>query len=1434
MKHIKRFSLLTSFFAFTVFLTCALSCPHIAEGVPAMPGVRMHVQSDGGVVSYQVIGDEFLNYMVDVNGDLLAFGNDGDIYYADWVSEEEFWEIISLYDEPGGISKEISGFFVLSDIKLIGQQNNQNPPDERDMRPLIIPIPDYLLEYAGKLMEERDSAWTDRRGNSESPRGVAQFSLSDPSALERNLVVIYVRFDDESNMPELQDKALSNTEIYDLVFNDARQGSVANYYKTVTGGGIKFVPAKETCDAEDDGIIRVTVPGSHKDWSNNYVSFRTDVVRPAFTNAAQYINFKDFTNGSVINNGEEISIMFIIHGYESSNNGKPGIWGHAHFGDNLGVFDGVMIRVYCAFGAFQSKGEDPQPFTTGIVVHELGHHSFGFLDLYDTGDNRTRGITGYWSVMGLGSWGAAQNEPGGTMPTGLDAYHLSTLFSPTATVSAANLAAGQQFSLSGSSQFVKLETSTTGQYFLLQPRGNVGYDRGLQRAVNTWGNPYGGLMIYHIDENKTPGEINLDWKMHPFLDVEEAHGGRQHLQNNDIGNGTVDDLFFGTKNKFDNTTDPDSNLYDNTLSTAQGKLSGVSVTNAVPTVTNQNTAAGSATVTFKVGTSSTVIPVTGLKLNHSAISLNIGEIGSLIPAIVPDNAYDKQVTWSSSNSAIAEVSAGLVTAKSAGTAIIRAVSSTNASIYAECTVTVGTIPVTLLNVAPNGAARTTTTTWIDLIFDRAVSGLTARNVAITNNSGAATVGNVSGSGKNWRAEVAVTKQGEVSVNVSSYGAYTINGSPQLVEVYAISSVAPSIITSALSDGLLGTVYDETLEATGDAPITWSIDIGKLPDGLSMDAAAGTIFGTPTSTGAFSFTVRALNTVGYDTKTLSINIGTTTAPPQINTAALPGGAAGTVYSYTLSASGGTPITWSIDIGKLPDGLSLNAATGTISGTPTSTGAFSFTVRAENTAGYATQSMTIRINSAAEPPKINTTALPDGAAGTFYTYTLSASGSAPIIWSLDIGNLPDGLSLNAVTGIISGTPTATGAFSFTVRAENTAGYGTQPMTIRVEAPTAPPKINTSSLPDGIVRAFYSRQLSASGGTPMTWSLESGGLPNGLSLNAATGVISGTPTTIGSFNFTVMVENAGGADTRDLKIEVNFENVRVTGVTVVPETATIVTRAFQQLEAMVAPSNATNKSVTWSSDNTSVASVNIYGVVTGKAAGTAKITVKTDDGGFMAYCTVIVPGEGKTTTDPKYSTDVSYAAGKMPGFTEANLEIINGKAAVKKSVSESIAKTLLKENSFEVNTLPWFEAEVGVGNVAAVRIPVAGSQFKADYPKDISLLKIISPTSGEFLKYAATEADYGDGKFTLLTKGSETPYSGRINSSAEYDLVIFIKDGGKYDLDKAANGVVVDPINIVNKTNKGEDDDFFGGSGCNAYGYFALLLMGVVPLLKTGIRD
>jgi formylglycine-generating enzyme required for sulfatase activity len=148
------------------------------------------------------------------------------------------------------------------------------------------------------------------------------------------------------------------------------------------------------------------------------------------------------------------------------------------------------------------------------------------------------------------------------------------------------------------------------------------------------------------------------------------------------------------------------------------------------------------------------------------------------------------------------------------------------------------------------------------------------------------------------------------------------------------------------------------------------------------------------------------------------------------------------------------------------------------------------------------------------------LPNGTVDRAYSVTLAASGGAtPYTWSLDSGNLPDGLSLSS-GGVISGTPTASGTSSFTMRVtgdNNLSSTKEFDLTIAGVAPT----ITTSEpLPNGVIGRAYSTTLAASGGTtPYRWSLESGTLPAGLNLNDD-GVISGTPTASGTCSFTVRV--------------------------------------------------------------------------------------------------------------------------------------------------------------------------------------------------------------------------------------------------------------------------------------------------------------------------
>jgi hypothetical protein len=168
-----------------------------------------------------------------------------------------------------------------------------------------------------------------------------------------------------------------------------------------------------------------------------------------------------------------------------------------------------------------------------------------------------------------------------------------------------------------------------------------------------------------------------------------------------------------------------------------------------------------------------------------------------------------------------------------------------------------------------------------------------------------------------------------------------------------------------------------------------------------------------------------------------------------------GEVGTAYNATLSTFSGTaPYTWSIVSGSLPNGLSLGAATGIISGTPATAGSSSFMIKVEDSTSTAkksaTKNFTIDI-AAAGTLQITTASLLDGANGVAYNATVQAvGGTAPYTWSLSAGNLPAGVTLNGTTGEISGTPTDKGIFDVTVQVTdkaNPANTDTQKLTLAI---------------------------------------------------------------------------------------------------------------------------------------------------------------------------------------------------------------------------------------------------------------------------------------------------------------------------------------------------------------------------------------------------
>jgi hypothetical protein len=267
-----------------------------------------------------------------------------------------------------------------------------------------------------------------------------------------------------------------------------------------------------------------------------------------------------------------------------------------------------------------------------------------------------------------------------------------------------------------------------------------------------------------------------------------------------------------------------------------------------------------------------------------------------------------------------------------------------------------------------------------------------------------------------------------------------------------------------------------------------------------------------------------------------------ADPSIATASLPDGQVGVPYNQSVAGADGTgPYVWSVSIGSLPTGLTINSSTGAITGTPSAAGPDTFTVTLTDADGQtASEGYAIAVAPApappVAPPSITTTSLPDAQVGSAYEQSITGSGgTTPYQWSISAGSLPAGLSLDPIVGTLTGIPNATGQDSFTVTLTDANGLtATEGYTLEVDAapasPSAPPSITTTSLPVGSDGSPYAVTPDVSGGTgPYTWWLSSGTLPSGLSLNPTTGTITGTVTSgASSETFTVAMTDADGHTT------------------------------------------------------------------------------------------------------------------------------------------------------------------------------------------------------------------------------------------------------------------------------------------------------------------
>jgi len=324
-------------------------------------------------------------------------------------------------------------------------------------------------------------------------------------------------------------------------------------------------------------------------------------------------------------------------------------------------------------------------------------------------------------------------------------------------------------------------------------------------------------------------------------------------------------------------------------------------------------------------------------------------------------------------------------------------------------------------------------------------------------------------------------------------------------------------------GQLARAYSYTFLSTGaNGTTTYTVDSGALPPGLELNPN-GTLSGIPTALGTYFFNLKATDAVSSALFGEVISIGTS----QLGFASLqlPDVTVGNQYFFALTGVGGTaPYVFSLASGTLPPGLAL-ATSGTITGLATTSGSYPITLRVTDASGASATTTAVFLVNTGGTFSIATSAVPTARPGEPYSSIIVATGgTAPYTFSLVGGSsLPAGLSLSA-GGILSGVSLTDGSATFVVRAQDATGASTQ-RTLTLGISSLNLSLANIALPGGIVGNGYSAILNPTGGlAPYTVSIVSGALPPGITLSSG-GILSGTPTTAGTYPLVIRLTDANG---------------------------------------------------------------------------------------------------------------------------------------------------------------------------------------------------------------------------------------------------------------------------------------------------------------------
>ena len=383
-------------------------------------------------------------------------------------------------------------------------------------------------------------------------------------------------------------------------------GQMNHYLAETTYSKYQFTPASETSGCSNDGVITVDIPENHPNTQKNSWSCHAS---KAITEVDSYVNFAAFDTDSNDNlSVSELQVIFMVAGGESASNiNTPGgVWGmatslycdadgdgsvRAEEGERWLTKDNVNLlginsssygqNGYSQFGERQGRSSsDTWDATIGIMAHELGHAYFLLPDLYDTRLSPINSGIGAFGLMGSGVWGSkSSSEKSGATPVHLSAWskeNISACVPQTVDNGTDNLtlpAVYKNIDNASSCGIYKATTSTSGEYFLFENRSSGGYDQGFNgllldnsSSYGVWSSYSGGAAIWHIKDihSSCYGYNDCVAQSPKLVDLEEANDGDL---DNALSNGRTTHLFYsGNSATFDNSSTPNSKLYDNSFS----------------------------------------------------------------------------------------------------------------------------------------------------------------------------------------------------------------------------------------------------------------------------------------------------------------------------------------------------------------------------------------------------------------------------------------------------------------------------------------------------------------------------------------------------------------------------------------------------------------------------------------------------------------------------------------------------------------------------------------------------------------------------------------------------------------------------------------------------------------------------------------------------